>query len=332
MEETTFKAMVVSEADGKTYHREITTRSIDDLPPGEVVVRVHYSSLNYKDALSATGNKGVTRNYPHTPGIDAAGVVSQSTNERFSAGDEVIVTSYDLGMNTSGGFGQYIRVPSDWVVPLPENLTLRESMCYGTAGFTAALSVYQLVEHGITPEHGDILVSGAAGGVGSIAVSILAKIGYSVTAINDMTDKSDYLKSIGAQSIISIEEATDQSGRPLLKSRWAGSIDTVGGDILATTIKSLDSNGVATTCGNAASADLPINVYPFILRGATLVGIDSQNCPMPLRQKTWQRLAAEWKIPNMEAVVEEIGLSDVSQRIDNMLARKHKGRSIVNLS
>ncbi|MGD8837340.1 MAG: YhdH/YhfP family quinone oxidoreductase [Desulfobacteraceae bacterium] len=332
MQETSFKAMVVSETGDKTYHRQIATKSIEDLPPGDVVVRVQYSSLNYKDALSATGNKGVTRSYPHTPGIDAAGVVAQSTSDRFHPGDEVIVTSYDLGMNTSGGFGQYIRIPADWVVPLPGELTLRESMCYGTAGFTAALSVHQLVEHGITPERGDILVSGATGGVGSIAVSILAKMGFTVAAINGATDKSDYLKTIGAQIIISIEEATDQTGRPLLKGRWAGSIDTVGGDILATTIKSLDSYGVVATCGNAASADLPINVYPFILRGAVLVGIDSQNCPMPLREKIWRKLASDWKIPNMEEVVEEIGLDDLDQCIDNMLARKHKGRTIIHLS
>ncbi len=328
----TFNAMVVSEADEKTYQREIKEKSTDDLPAGEVLVQVRYSSLNYKDALSATGNKGVTRNYPHTPGIDASGVVAESADGRFKEGDEVIVTSYDLGMNTAGGFGQYIRVPADWVVPLPENLTLRESMCYGTAGFTAALSVYQLVEHGIKPELGEVLVSGATGGVGSIAVSILAKIGFSVAAVNDLEDRSDYLKTIGAQTIISLEEADDQSGRPLLKGRWAAGIDTVGGNILATTLKSLDPYGVVSCCGNAASADLPINVYPFILRGAILIGIDSQNCPMAPRRETWQRLASEWKITHMEEVADEIELNGVSQRIDDMLARRHKGRTIIKMS
>jgi putative YhdH/YhfP family quinone oxidoreductase len=330
-QETTFKAMVVSEADDNTYDRQIKDKNIEELPSGDVVVQVHYSSLNYKDALSASGNKGVTRSYPHTPGIDAAGVVTKSTVERFKPGDEVIVTSYDLGMNTAGGFGQYIRVPADWIVQLPGNLTLRESMCYGTAGFTAALSVYQLVEHGITPERGEVLVSGATGGVGSIAVSILAKIGFKVAAVNGLKDRSDYLKTLGARTIISIEEAADRSGRPLLKSRWSASIDAVGGDILATTLKTLKPNGVVACCGNAASADLPINVYPFILRGAILIGIDSQNCPMAPRQETWQRLASDWKIANMEAVVEEIELHDLSQRIDDMLARKHKGRTIIRL-
>ena len=333
MTDKLFKALVIEETDDKIYTRKILNKTIDDLPPGDVVVEVHYSSLNYKDALSASGNKGVTRSYPHTPGIDAAGVVAESTDSTFKPGDEVIVTSYDLGMNTAGGFGQYIRVPGQWVVPLPEGLTLREAMCYGTAGFTAALSVYQLTVHGgILPEHGEVLVSGATGGVGSIAVAILSKLGYTVVAVNGLVDESEYLKEIGAQNIISIEEATDQSSRPLLKTRWAGSIDTVGGDILATSIKSVNANGVVTTCGNVASPELPINVYPFILRGVSLIGIDSQNCPMPNRLKTWEKLADEWKIPMMEKVVEEINLVDLDQAIDRMLQGKHKGRAIVNMT
>jgi acrylyl-CoA reductase (NADPH) len=331
MEEKKFNALVVRETEDKTYLRGIREKSTKELPQGDVLVQVRYSSLNYKDALSAIGNKGVTRKYPHTPGIDAAGVVAESADSRFKAGDDVIVTSYDLGMNTAGGFGQYIRVPADWVVPLPDNLTLRESMCYGTAGFTAALSVFQLLEHNITPGSGEVLVSGATGGVGSIAVSILAKIGFNVAAINGLKDRSDYLKSIGARTIIPIEEAEDKSGRPILKGRWAASIDTVGGDILATTLKSLNSYGVVACCGNAASADLPINVYPFILRGAVLIGIDSQNCPMAPRLKTWQKLASDWKIANMEEVVEEIELDGLSRRIDDMLERRHKGRTLIRL-
>ena len=326
-----FKAMVVSETGDKQYQREILTRQVDDLPAGEVLVEVHYSSLNFKDALSASGNKGVTRKYPHTPGIDAAGVVAESTGDAFKPGDEVIVTSYDLGMNTAGGFGQYIRVPAGWVVPLPDGMSLKESMCYGTAGFTAALSVYQLTKHGVLPEHGEVLVTGATGGVGSIAVAILAKLGYRVAAVNGKTDRSAYLKSIGASHVISIEEATDTSGRPLLKSLWAGSIDAVGGDVLATTIKSMNANGVVTTCGNAASHELPINVYPFILRGVILVGIDSQNCPMPTRREAWQKLAGEWKIPKMETIVEEITLADLDQTIGRMLKRERQGRAVVNL-
>lgn len=331
MTEKTFKALVVTETEDKQYQRQILSKQVGDLPEGNVLIEVHYSSLNYKDALSASGNKGVTRKYPHTPGIDAAGVVAESSDEAFKPGEKVIVTSYDLGMNTAGGFGQYIRVPAGWVVPLPTGLTLKEAMCYGTAGFTAALSVFQLTEHGVLPEHGEVLVSGATGGVGSIAVAILSKLGYTVAAVNGLVDESDYLKKIGAGRIISIEEATDTSGRPLLKSLWAGSIDTVGGDILATSIKSVNPDGVVTTCGNVASPELPINVYPFILRGVTLVGIDSQNCPMPNRLKTWEKLAGAWKIPMMETVVEEIGLADLERCIDRMLKGKHKGRSVVNM-
>ncbi len=331
MQEKRFNALVVSETEDKTYLRSIEEKSTEELPEGDVLVQVHYSSLNYKDALSAAGNKGVTRKYPHTPGIDAAGVVARSSDDRFRAGDEVIVTSYDLGMNTAGGFGQYIRVPADWVVPLPGSLTLRDSMCYGTAGFTAALSVFQLLEHNITPDSGEVLVSGATGGVGSIAVSILAKIGFNVAAVNGLKDRSDYLRSIGARTIIPIEEAEDKSGRPLLRGRWAGSIDAVGGDILATTLKTLHPYGVVACCGNAASADLPINVYPFILRGAVLIGIDSQNCPMAPRCKTWEKLASDWKITTMGEMVEEIELDGLSQRIGDMLERRHKGRTIIRL-
>lgn len=332
MENSTFKALVVSETEEKTYTREILAKTVADLPEGDILIRVEYSSLNYKDALSASGNRGVTRNFPHTPGIDAAGLVVESTDVKFKPGDAVIVTSYDLGMNTAGGFGQYIRVPAGWVVPLPDGLSLKEAMCYGTAGFTAALSVYQLTSHNIAPEHGEILVSGATGGVGGISVAILKKIGFSVVAVNGLVDESAYLQEIGADRVISIEEASEESGRPMLKSCWAGSIDTVGGNILATTIKTVNPNGVVTSCGNVASPDLPLTVFPFILRGVTLVGIDSQNCPMVHRLKTWENLAGEWKIPLMEKVVEEISLTDLDQKIERMLKGSHRGRAIVNVA
>jgi acrylyl-CoA reductase (NADPH) len=326
-----FKAMVVKEEQNNQFSRNITEKSFEDLPPGDVLVNVHYSSLNYKDALSAIGNKGVTRNYPHTPGIDAAGVVEESRDPRFRSGDKVIVTSYDLGMNTSGGFGQYIRVPAEWVVSMPDGLSVREAMCYGTAGFTAALSVYQLIAHGISPERGHVLVSGATGGVGGIAVSILSKMGYTVAAVNGITDQCEYLKNIGAKLVISIEDATDKSKKPMLKARWAGSIDTIGGDILATSIKSTAPSGAVTCCGNAGSADLPINVFPFILRGITLIGIDSQNCPMTIRKMIWEKLAGKWKIQDIEKMVSEITLEQLDQRINMMMQRKHRGRTIVKL-
>jgi acrylyl-CoA reductase (NADPH) len=331
MDQKTFKALVVTEIGKDQFAREIKERNVGDLPKGEVLVRVKYSSLNYKDVLSATGNRGVTKNYPHTPGIDAAGVVEESLSPEFKPGEKVIVTSYDLGMNTSGGFGQYIRVPAGWVVKLPANLSLRESMIFGTAGFTAALSVYRLVESGVTPAKGKVLVSGAAGGVGSIAVSILAKLGFHVAAVNAIVDEKDYLLGIGAKEVISIDEATDTSGRPLLKARWAASVDTVGGPILATTIKSVDYGGAVTSCGNAASHDLPLNVYPFILRAVTLIGIDSQNCPMPLRTKVWQELAGEWKLERLDPVASETPLEGLNERIQLVLDKKHRGRTIVRL-
>lgn len=331
MSQKTYKAMVVTEAEDNQFIKAIKDKSLDDLPEGDVLVKVKYSSLNYKDVLSSIGNRGVTKKYPHTPGIDAAGTVVESLGKDFKSGDEVIVTSYDLGMNTSGGFGQYIRVPAEWVVKMPEDLSSRESMIFGTAGFTAALSVYRLVDYGITPDRGRILVSGATGGVGSIAVSILAKIGYEVVAVNGIVDEKDFLLELGAKEVISIEEATDSSGKPLLKELWAGGIDTIGGEILATTIKSTKADGAVTCCGNVGSHDLPLNVYPFILRGVTLMGIDSQNCPMSIRLKTWQKIATEWKLEHMELLTTEVSLEGLNERIDLILQRKHKGRTIVRL-
>jgi len=331
MDQKTFKAMVVTEKEKGQFVKEIKDRNIDDLPQGDVLVNVKYSSLNYKDVLSTIGNRGVTRQYPHTPGVDAAGTVAESQSKDFKAGDQVIVTSYDLGMNTSGGFGQYIRVPADWVVKMPENLSSRESMIFGTAGFTAALSVYRLVDYGITPDMGRILVSGATGGVGSIAVSILTKAGYEVVAVNGIVDEKDFLLEIGAKEVISIEDATDASGKPLLKGLWAGGIDTIGGEILATMIKSIQPDGGVTCCGNVGSHDLPLNVYPFILRGVTLMGIDSQNCPMPMRVKVWNKIASDWKLERLELLTTEVSLDGLNERIDLILQRKHKGRTIVRL-
>ena len=327
----TFPALVVSETANKTYIRELKERSLKDLPEGEVLIRVRYSSLNYKDALSTIGNKGVTKHYPHTPGIDAAGLVEESLSPEFKAGDEVIVTSYDLGMNTPGGFGQFVRVPGAWVVKLPPGLSLRESMIYGTAGFTAALSVYRLMACGITAGQGKVLVSGATGGVGSVAVSILAKEGFQVTAVSGRPETRDYLTEIGAQEVISTEAATDTSTKPLLKAQWAGAIDTVGGPILATTIKSVEYGGAVTCCGNVASPDLPLTVYPFILRAVSLIGIDSQNCTRPTRLKVWQNLAGKWKLPHLERLVTETTLEGLNQQIDLILKRQHRGRTIIKL-
>jgi acrylyl-CoA reductase (NADPH) len=326
-----FKAMVVSEHENNTYSREIVDKDISSLPDGDVLINVKYSSLNYKDALSAIGNRGVTRKYPHTPGIDAAGVVVESLSEKFKVGDQVIVTGYDLGMNTSGGFGQYIRVPVEWVVKLPKGLSMKESMIYGTAGFTAALSVYKLTTSGVTPSDGDILVSGATGGVGSMAVNILSKIGYSVIAATGKPEAKDILVKMGAKDIVLRKDIDDKSGKALLKGRWAGVIDTVGGNILATALKSTKYGGSVTSCGNVASPELSTTVYPFILRGVSLLGIDSVKCPRKLRLKLWELLSNEWKLDSSNLKFEEISLSGLDAKIEDILKGKIIGRTIVNL-
>ncbi len=328
----TYNALLVSETEEKKFKREIVAKQIEDLPEGDVIINVEYSSLNYKDALSATGNRGVTKNYPHTPGIDAAGIVVESNIDDFKIGDKVIVTGYDLGMNTSGGYGEYIRVPAEWVVKLPENLSLRESMIYGTAGFTAALSVYKLVNSGVKPNDGPILVTGATGGVGSIAISILSKIGYNVIAATGKASEKEMLLGIGAKDIIDRKEVDDDSQRALLKGRWAGVIDTVGGNMLATAIKSTNYGGVVTCCGNVASHELSTSVYPFILRGVTLFGIDSVQCPMNIRHKIWDKLSSDWKLNNLNDNVDEVSLEGLSKKIDMILEGIHKGRTIVNLN
>lgn len=325
-----FKALVVEETAPGKFELNIKKKAVKDLPPGDVLIRVKFSSLNYKDALSASGNRGVTRKYPHTPGIDASGIVEKSENSNFKEGDEVIVTGYDLGMNTCGGFEQYIRVPAEWVVRKPHGLTLGEAMIYGTAGFTAAMSVHALVKD-VSPEDGEILVTGASGGVGSLAVSILAKLGYRVVGVTGKPDGKRFLKRLGARRVIGREEASDDSGKPLLKTSWAGAIDTVGGETLATAIKSTLPLGTITCCGNVSSPDLPLTVFPFILRGVRLIGIDSQNCPMTHRREIWNLLGDEWKTETLKDLCEEIGLEGLERHIGLILQGKQKGRIVVNL-
>ena len=331
MTDQPFQALVVTEQADGTFTRAVETRTVADLPAGEVLIKVAYSSLNYKDALSASGNKGVTRNYPHTPGIDAAGVVVTDESGAFQPGDQVLVTGYDLGMNTAGGFGGYIRVPATWLVPLPTGLTLAEAMAYGTAGFTAAISLLRLEEHGLTPTQGEVLVTGATGGVGSLAVSLLAQAGYTVTAATGKTDQADFLTTLGATTILHRDEVTDESRRPLLKGRWAGVIDTVGGNMLATALKSMQYGGSVACCGLAASAELPTTVYPFILRGVNLLGIDSVNMAMPTRVHLWQRLAGAWKSPHLAKIAQECSLAELDQEIERILAGQQVGRRLVKL-
>ena len=333
MDNIPFRAMVVTEVSDQQFVREVKQKHIEDLPAGDVLINVQYSSLNYKDALSASGNKGVTKKYPHTPGIDAAGEVAESSSPEFKSGEQVLVTGYDLGMNTSGGYAEYIRVPAHWVVKLPANLTLRESMIYGTAGFTAALSCYKLIHSGVTPDKGPVLVTGATGGVGSIALSILVKSGYEVVAVNGIIDEADYLLELGAKEVIGIEEADDQSGRPLLRPRWAGAIDTVAGNILSTAIKTTRYGGSVTCCGNVGAAELHSSIFPFIINGITLLGIDSVNCPVDMRMKVWNKVASDWKLDHLEKITTELpSLEALEERIGLILEGKSRGRAIVKVS
>lgn len=333
MENQTFRALVVEESEPKQFTRSVQERTVADLPEGDLLIRVHYSSLNYKDGLSATGAPGVTRSYPHTPGIDAAGIVEASDSDDFAAGDAVLVIGYDLGMNTAGGYGEYIRVPAGWAVKLPDGLSLREAMIYGTAGFTAVLCVNKLVTHGIKPEDGEILVTGATGGVGSVAVAILAKLGYTVVAATGKVDAAgDFLRGLGASSVISREDATDEGKRPLLRERWAGVVDTVGGPMLETALKCLKRETAVAICGLVASPKLNTTVLPFILRGITLYGVDSVEISLEEKRQTWQLLAEKWQVDALDDLVNEVTLDELSPEIDKIMAGQQVGRVLVKMA
>jgi putative YhdH/YhfP family quinone oxidoreductase len=323
-----FKALYVREEDG-SFSRKIEELPLDILPENDVLIKVDYSSLNYKDALSATGNKGVTRKFPHIPGIDASGIIEKDTSGKFDAGDKVLVTGYDLGMNTSGGFGGYIRVPGDWVVPLPEGLDQEEAMCLGTAGLTAGLAVYKLMINGLKPSSGKILVTGATGGVGSMAVAILSKDGFEVTASTGKKEAEGFLKSLGASELIPREEADDQSGKPLLRSRWAGVVDNVGGNTLATALKTTQKDGCVVSIGMVDSPKLETFVYPFILNGITLTGVDSATTEWSLRHEVWNKLALEWKPDMLKEICKTVPLQDLDHWIDEILKGKVMGRIVV---
>ena len=331
MENKIFRALETQVDAAGEYQSSVIQKNTANLPQGEVLIRVHYSSLNYKDALSAKGNKGVTRQYPHTPGVDAAGVVEESTVSEWQPGDEVIVTGFDLGMNTSGGFADYIRVPAKWVVKLPQGLTLKQAMIYGTAGFTAGLSVAALLRNDIAPDNGPVAVSGATGGVGSVAVAILAKLGYNVIAISSKESVHNFLKTIGAGEVIPRADVEDTSGKALLKPRFAAAIDTVGGNVLATLIKSLNYGGVVTTCGMVNGGDLHTTVYPFILKGVQLVGIDSVELPLANRLPVWQKLATDWKPDVLDSISHEINLEQLPEYIEQIVKGQMQGRVVVKL-
>ena len=326
-----FRALLASETGDGKFKRDIVTRKIGDLPENDTLIRVHYSGLNYKDALSAAGNRGVTRKYPHQPGIDASGIVEECSTGIFKEGDEVLVTGYDLGMNTDGGFGEYIRVPSEWVVPKPENLNLEECMVYGTAGFTAALGIDRMLRMGQDPGAGPIVVTGASGGVGSMAVSILSRIGFDVLAATGKEEAANYLKKLGAKEIIPREEVDDQSGRPLLRPKWAGGFDTVGGNILDTLLKACSVHGSVASCGNALSFRLQTTVFPFILNGVNLLGVNSATCPMDHRRQLWDKLSGEWKVEQLDLIKKLVSFEELEEKIQLILKGGVRGRVVLKL-
>lgn len=328
----TFQALITEKTDDG-YVSRVGERELGDLPDGEVRVRVHWSSLNYKDALSASGNKGVTRSYPHTPGIDAVGVVEEAGDGPFSPGDTVICTGYDLGMNTAGGYGDYIRVPAEWLAPLPAGLAPRDAMVLGTAGLTAALCVEALLDTGLQPEQGEVLVTGATGGVGSTAVSILSRLGFQVVAVTGKEDAHDWLRQLGATNILDRAALSEGQDKPLLKPRWAGVVDCVGGDMLVTALKGLQYGCSAACCGLAGSPKLEnATVLPFILRGVNLLGVDSVELPCEVKQQMWQLLAADWR-PDLAALeAAEVDRSQLPDWFGRILKGGVRGRVVVKVA
>lgn len=331
MATSSFLAFLVERDSQGKFVGRVTEVSKDRLPAGEVLIRVAYSSLNYKDALSATGNPGVTRNFPHIPGIDASGTVVESASPLYQPGNKVLVTGYDMGQNTWGGFAEYIRVPVGWVVPLPRGISLRESMVYGTAGFTAALSLAAIRQRKIRRKKGDVVVTGATGGVGSLAVMLLARRGYNVVAVTGKPEQRDYLFHLGAASVISREEILGSAEKPLLPARWAAAVDTVGGETLGSIVRALHRGGCACACGLVGGAQLNLTVFPFLLRGVDLVGIASADTPYKIRTEVWRMLGDKWKPRGLASIASEIPLEGLPEKIDEILRGRVVGRIVIDV-
>ena len=325
------KAFVVEKVGDNEFKSSIQDVETPKCEKNEVVIKVTYSSLNYKDALSSVGNPGVSKHFPHITGIDVAGTVFESTSPIFKVGERVLVTGYDMGMNSNGGHAQYVKIPASWVARIPDAISDREIMTFGTAGLTAALSVNELIENGIKPESGDILVTGATGGVGSIAIAILSKLGYNITAISGKKERIDFLKKIGANEVILREEFEEESKKTLLREKYAGVVDTVGGKILANALKQIKYDGVATCCGLTSSHELNTNVFPFILRGVRLIGIDSVECKLEKKQAAWEKLASRWKINSLNSIINEISLDEIKAAYEHLLSGKAVGRYVVKI-
>lgn len=326
-----FRALQISMNNQSTTEMSIVYRTLDDLPPGEVLIRVQYSSLNFKDAMSCSGHKGVTRCYPHTPGIDAAGIVEKSADPHFKNGDKVVVTGYDLGMNTAGGFSEYIRVPASWPVHLPQGLSRRRSMMFGTAGFTAALSVFRLREQGIMPPHGRIIVSGASGGVGMMAVALLAHLGYEVTAVSGKESCRPLLLSLGATEVLTREFLSGEQVKVFIPPYYIAGVDTAGGKILGNMLKHISPRGIVTCCGMTSGTELTTSIFPFILRGVHLIGIDSAYTDRALKNTIWSLLADQWRPHSMDYIINACDLEQIPELVPQMLDGQLQGRYLVKI-
>ncbi|HEX8658630.1 MAG TPA: YhdH/YhfP family quinone oxidoreductase [Hymenobacter sp.] len=326
---SSFRALLVTEHNGR-FVPAIEQLNLEQLPAHDLLVQVRYSSLNFKDVLSAAGNKGVTRRFPHVPGIDAAGVVVRSAAPELPVGTPVLVTGFDLGMNTWGGFGEYISVPAAWALPLPAGLSLQEAMVFGTAGLTAGLSVQQLVRAGITPAQGEVVVSGATGGVGSLATAILAKLGFAVAAVSGKDAPDFLLGTLRASRVLDREAfVATYDAKPLVAPAFAGGVDTVGGAILSGMLKATHYGGTVTCCGMVGSAELHTSVFPFILRGVHLAGIDSVEAPRELRRAVWEQLATVWKPDNLAELGQEITLDELPAKLQTLQLGQAQGRYVL---
>jgi putative YhdH/YhfP family quinone oxidoreductase len=329
---TAFRAFVVNKTE-EGFTAGFKELIVEDLPPGEVLIKVAYSGVNYKDGLASIPESRIVRSYPFVPGIDLSGVVVESSDRRFKPGDEVLATSYELGVSHYGGYSEYAQVKADWVVPLPMGLTLKEAMALGTAGFTAALAIHQLEKNGLKPQNGPVLVTGATGGVGSIGVTILSSLGYAVAASTGKSAEHDYLKELGASEILSREETSVESTRPLEKERWAGSLDSVGGSTLAYLIRTTRYGGSIASYGNTGGTNLNTTVFPFILRAVNLLGIESVNCPMEVRSQLWSRLASDYKPSHLlDMIGYEVPFEDLPQALAKILKGEVRGHTLIRVS
>ena len=331
----TFTCYLVDRAPGEPaaggLRSAVTQQPLAALPAGDVLIRVHWSAVNYKDALAASGHPGVTRAFPHVPGIDAGGVVVESCDPRFAPGDPVLVHSCDVGAGRWGAWAEYLRTPGDWVVPLVRGLSLREAMIYGSAGVTAVLCIQALQRHGVQPECGEVVVTGATGGVGCFAVIMLAQLGYEVAAVTGKSGEHERLRRWGARRVLPREEVDRDRGKPLLSARWAGAVDTVGGWTLATLLRQTGKLGCVAACGLVGGAELPLTVYPFILRGVTLAGIDATTCFGMGSLPVWEKLAGAWRVAQLETLATTIGLRQLDAYVQKILRGEVVGRVVVDL-